>query len=383
MAAWKIAENAHKVIVFDRRKEIGVPIQCGEGLSRYAIETNGIQPETSWIRKEIKGARIFVPNGKNVLVKGEGYAINRAKFDQYLARLAEDTGAEIRLDTMVTGIEREEDDDGPYYFVHTDKEDIEARYVVGADGPHSIVAKWAGIPFKTENVLGYQYKFETAYVEENLGYEFQGRHRLEGEWLDFHYNNRWPNGYIWVFPRGELYNIGICGPGKLKEELDGYCRENGLDPERRIEINAGQIPRGTIIPSFVKDQVLIVGDAAGLTNPLTKGGIHAALFSGRHAGLAITEAVENLDHSLVNKYGRVMQESPFTDPKMMEHGKLIYSLTDEAASFVGDLLNEKDISEFSCLKAIVPIIMKPKIIRFIPRFLKILKALKISSIYGW
>lgn len=383
MAAWKVAQKDHSVVVFDRRKEVGIPIQCGEGVSEYALTTNDLQPDKGFVKLEIKGARIFVPNEKHVLVKGKGYAIDRTAFDQHIAKLAEDAGAEIRLGTTVRMIERNEDEEGIYYSIQTSSGDVEARYVVGADGPHSIVAKWAGIPFTAKNVLGYQYKFPAEDVEENLSYTFDGEKRLQREWLDFHYANRWPEGYIWVFPRNEKYNIGICGPGKLREQLDEYCRERGLDPEKRIATEAGQIPRGTIIPKFVKDNVLIVGDAAGLTNPLTKGGIHAAIFSGRQAGLALSDAIESGQPEMALKYEIVMKASRFTDPDMMEHGKLIYSLTDDAASFVGELLNGKDIHEFSLLKAIVPLLRNLRIVPFIPRFLKILKALKITSIYGW
>lgn len=398
MTAWKLAQKDRSVVIIDRRKKVGIPIQCGEGLSKYALDTNELEVQEKWVRQRIKGARIFVPNEKHILITGEGYAIDRAVFDQSIADLAQEEGAELRLKTSVTSIERKNDEQGMYYTlhtIHTDKTntsdntdnvgsgDIDARYVVGADGPHSIVAQWAGIPFKAENVLGYQYKFPYDYVEKNLSYEFESQNQLKGDWLDFHYANRWPNGYVWVFPRGNVYNIGICGPGKLKEKLDQYCIESGLNPEKRIEINAGQIPRGTIIPKFVKHNVLIVGDAAGLTNPLTKGGIHAAIFSGRQAGLALVDALESGSPELINKYEIVMKGSKFTDPKMMEHGKLIYSLSDDAASFVGDLLNGKDFTEFSCIKAIIPILKNLKILPFIPRFLKILKALKISSVYGW
>ena len=396
MAAWMAALKGLSVVMFDRRKEVGVPIQCGEGVSHHALISNGVEPDERWIRQRISGARIFVPNEKHVLITGKGYAIDRAAFDGSIAELAVGAGADLRLSTLVTSMTKGEDSRGTFWKVGirgrgggggepgaTHAETIEARFMVGADGPHSVVAAWAGIPYRPENVLGFQYKFAADHVKEHLRYEFRGSNRLQGEWLDFHYANRWPDGYVWVFPRGDMYNIGICGPGNLGAQLDAYCREHGLDPARKLATEAGQIPRGTVIPEFVKDNVLIVGDAAGLTNPLTKGGIHASLFSGRQAGIALAEAVETGNPEAARAYEMVMKGSKFTDPAMMEHGKLIYSLNDTMANFVGDLLDGRDFREFTCTGSMAPLMRNPRLIPFVPRMLKILKALEISSVYGW
>ncbi len=383
LAAWKLAERGHSVVLIDKRKEVGWPVQCGEGLSRYAIESNDLTLNGSYIKQEVDGSRVFVPNGKYFLVKGEGYSIDRHIFDRHISELAVKAGVELRLETVVSGMERMDSSGEKIWQIHTVKEDFEARYVVGADGPISRVAKWAGIPFKPESILGYQYKFGAEYVEKNMKYTFNGKNYLDGRWLDFHYGNRFPGGYVWVFPRGDEYNIGICGTGDLKKELDAYCRERGLNPEKKKETNAGQIPRGKVISEFVKNNALIVGDAAGLTNPITKGGIHAALFSGRNAGITISDAIEKKDDGILTRYQEIMRSSPFTDPVMMEYGKLIYGLTDDMASFIGDLLDGKNFDEISYPKAFFSMLRKPAFFPFVPRLLKIVKALKISSKYGW
>lgn len=381
MAAWKLAERGHRIIVLDKRKEVGFPVQCGEGISRYAIESNDLKLDARWLKQEINGSRVFVPNGKYFLVKGEGYSIDRHIFDRHLSELAEKAGAEIKLETVVKGITRDKHADR--WKILTTKGEFMARYVVGADGPLSFVSRWAGISFRPESIIGYQYKFDADYVEKNIDYIFNGKNYLDGKWLDFHYGSSFPDGYVWVFPRGDEYNIGICGSGDLKKSLDKYCKKRGLNPEKKKEVNAGQIPRGKVIPEFVRNNVLIVGDAAGLTNPITKGGIHAALYSGRNAGLTISNAIEKKDDGILMEYERIMRSSPFTNPVMMEYGKLIYGLSDEMASFIGELLYEKNFDEISYFNAFFRMLRKPSFFLMVPRLLKIIKALKISSKYGW
>ena len=379
IAAKVLTESGRKVLILDKKSEVGLPVHCGEGLSRHAVESHGLKVDERWVKLKVKGSRVFVPNEKHCLVPGVGFAIDRHLFDKSIVDAAVDKGAELMLKTAARGM----DFQNGKWTVRTSSGDFEGRIVLAVDGVGSVVGTWAGLRGNTTAIGGYQYKFERDYVHENMTYDFQGENRLTEEWLDFHYANKYPQGYVWVFPRGDVYNIGICGLKGYKKLLQGFLRERGLDPKKAVGYNVGRIPRSGILPSYVKDQVLIAGDAGGLTNPITKGGVHAALFSGRTAAEVVEKAIEENDMDLLKHYDKKIKGSTFASPQLMDYGKLIYDLTDEEANMVGEIMDGRPISEYSFLKAFKVALKNPKIVPRVTKLLKIKKALDLSQIYGW
>jgi len=379
IAAKVLAGSGRKILILDKKSEVGSPVHCGEGLSRYAVESNGLKVDETWVKLKVKGSRVFVPSEKHFLVPGDGFAIDRQLFDKSIVDAAVDKDAELMLKTAARGMAFR---DGKWT-VKTSGGEFEGRIVLGVDGVGSAVNRWVGLRGNTAAIGGYQYKFERDYVHRNMPYDFEGENRLTEEWLDFHYANKYPHGYIWVFPRGDVYNIGICGLKGYKKLLQGFLRERGLDPKKAVAYNVGRIPRSGILPSYVKDQVLIAGDAGGLTNPITKGGVHAALFSGRTAAEVIDKALEEEDMALLWHYDKKIKESTFASPQLMEYGKLIYELTDEEANMVGEIMKGGPISECSYPRAFKAALKNPRIFPRVPKFLKIRKSLILSQIYGW
>ena len=145
------AEAGANVLIIERRAEVGVPVLCGEGISRKIDEWNIIKG-TRWIAGKMEGARIYSPDGTCVKLSAEragnetGYVIYRDVFDQELARLAIEAGAELMTNTNATGLIKEKGRIRGIRAKHFDEEiEIEADIVVGADGVDSKIGKWAGI----------------------------------------------------------------------------------------------------------------------------------------------------------------------------------------------------------------------------------------------
>jgi len=164
------AKAGAKVLVIERRQEIGVPVLCGEGVSRK-IDEWGMLEGKRWIATNMEGARIFSPDGTMVKLSAEmagnetGYVIYRDIFDQELARQAAKAGAKILMNTNATGLLKEKDKIiGVKARQFDDELEIETDIIVGADGVESKVGKWAGIdtrldPKDLETCCQYNWSF--------------------------------------------------------------------------------------------------------------------------------------------------------------------------------------------------------------------------------
>ena len=93
MAALRLAEAGHSVVAFDRKKRVGDPIHCGEGLGKIALEHTNY-PVGDWAIREVKGNRIRMPNGKSVGLLSPGYSIQRWGLDSKLSDDAVAAGTE-------------------------------------------------------------------------------------------------------------------------------------------------------------------------------------------------------------------------------------------------------------------------------------------------
>ena len=84
-----------------------------------------------------------------------------------------------------------------------------------------------------------------------------------------------PGGYGWVFPKGDHVNVGVGGweseGPRLRMHLDELCRRHGIESDGLESVRGHRLPlrRGGFVPA--RGRMLLVGDAAGLVDPLTGG----------------------------------------------------------------------------------------------------------------
>jgi flavin-dependent dehydrogenase len=100
-----------------------------------------------------------------------------------------------------------------------------------------------------------------------------------------------PGGYGWLFPKGDHVNVGVGGwqseGPRLREHLRGLCESHGVDVEALTDLRGFRLPYRRDSAAIVRDNVVLVGDAAGLVDPLTGDGMYEAFVSGRVAAHAI------------------------------------------------------------------------------------------------
>jgi flavin-dependent dehydrogenase len=223
----------------------------------------------------------ILPSGEKVVSDFPGIMIDRARFDQALAQRAAEAGATEWLATALESAHPQRS----VAVVRNGDERIEVAYrvLVGADGPGSRVAHALGLPrLETVDTRQYTVPLLRRYAH-----------------TDIFLSPDYPGGYAWLFPKGAVANLGLGLDtrlaGDLKTPLDALHLQlagEGLVGMDVLGRTGGPIPVGGLRQRLVVGNTLFVGDAAGLTHPITGAGIAAAVISGEAAGGCIARALD-------------------------------------------------------------------------------------------
>lgn len=301
------AAGGLKVLMVDKKQELGAPIQCSGAVSFNALEQAGVQPSPEFIHDNIFGFAIYNGRGEKKLIdyrqlkpdeygtkegtKPLGYVVDRRRFDRYLATQAERAGVEIWLKTEASGFRVLGDGSCEVRLKKFNQHiTVRTKVLVGADGVQSQVGKWAGL--KTHIKLSELASCLQFVVD---GVETEGL-------LEIVTGNEWaPGGYAWVFPKGHGYaeiGLGVTRTmctDNAQAYLDHFIKNSFFKERfkncRIIEIQGGGVPLAAPLKVQYADNMILVGDAARHVNSITGGGIHTALSSGKIAGEFLGELI--------------------------------------------------------------------------------------------
>lgn len=282
-AAEVLARHGLKTIVIERSKEIGKPVRTTGGISRWWYEKLGLNLSKECIASEIRAVELYSPSGycwRIDLGETLGYVLEPDATVKYLAKRAQDAGAEI----------------------HTNKEfvslkDWDSKYIIGADGFCSRVAKEAGFNIsvpKTDIHIGYEKRIEC---------ESDKTVRL---WLG---KDVATMGYAWQFCANNSIRVGLGIPisvGNIKRCFDKFMKDHPEFNGKVIGEGGGLIPTAQFVKNPVKGNVLLTGDASLLCDPMTGGGIHGAIISGREVAMAIVEGKPKSYPKRIRKLRRIL-----------------------------------------------------------------------------
>lgn len=266
------ARAGARVLAVDRRQEVGVPVQCAEFVPTLIGQAmRGLSAART---QDILGMTTFLPHEIDVQETFRGTMIDRRAFDAGLVRDAEAAGAACRFGVAVRAI----DADG-CVAMHG-RPSVEARVIVGADGPRSRVGAAVG---RTNTSIA-----ETRQIVVPLA--------TGCTTTDIFLSADIVGGYGWLFPSGGIANLGVGVDAARRADLKSLLDDlrATLMAEGRIDADilrhtGGAIPVGGALDPVARlaaTHVLLAGDAAGLTNPITGAGIAAAVQSGVLAGVA-------------------------------------------------------------------------------------------------
>ncbi|MDQ3998790.1 MAG: NAD(P)/FAD-dependent oxidoreductase [Thermoproteota archaeon] len=273
LAAREIAAGGLSVAVLEEDAEIGTPEHCGGLVSISGIQNLGIVPDIDTIENNrIAHAKIFSPSScfEISAERQKVIVLDRRSFDKQIAFQAQKKGAEIRVRCSMRSFGKE----GSGYVVKTSEGDISCNFFVDARGIASIISR------NRDGVLhSAQYEVYASWIEP---------HTIEVVFNNQHY----PGFFAWIIPtaRGKG-KVGVAGRRiNVASALQNYIDSKGKSSVVR-KVYAPIWINGPL-RSFVFDNTIIVGDAAGQSKPTTAGGIYTCGMGGILAGRALVKAAD-------------------------------------------------------------------------------------------
>ena len=212
----------------------------------------------------------------------------RVRLDHLLLERAAAAGAEVRDGVKVDEAMAEERG----VVVRAGGQRIGAEALIGADGANGTVRRALD--------LGGQYVLGVA-LEGNVPYDalaFPPRsHGLAEIEL-----GTIPGGYGWIFPKGDHVNVGVGGwqreGPRLRHHLSTLCQAHGIPLARVEQVRGHRLPLRRPGSILARGRALLVGDAAGLVDPLSGDGMYEAFVSARLAAEAVLAFLSGRDRSL-------------------------------------------------------------------------------------
>ena len=250
---------------------------CGGGLTGRALKRIPVDP-SSVVERDVDRFELRLRYGSS-FVRTHGEPLirmtQRRRLDAFLAEEAAGAGAELRQAARVEGLAA----DAAGVAARVGGERIRADVVVGADGANGVVARSVGLG---EGIV------RGVALEGNVPLDAL-RQDLERtaviELAVVH------GGYGWVFPKGDHANLGVGGWGSegrvLREHLARLARAHGVEPDSLTDVRGHRLPMRRLGTAPGTGRVLLVGDAAGLVDPLSGDGMYEAFVSARLAADAI------------------------------------------------------------------------------------------------
>ena len=235
------------------------------------------------LTRRVHGVRLYAPNLTHTDLFAPGYfflTTDTAALLRWLASEAMRAGAHILYRTRFEGADRQ---DGVFRFKGVN---IAARYILGADGGRSAVARHFGLGRNTAFLTG-------------LEIEYQGLDSADPRFLHCFVDSKLAPGYLaWIAAGPRVTQVGLAvGPGRrpqLKRFLAATNPHFRYDNATAVDRRSGRIPCGGLVTPWAKPGVMLVGDAAGQVSPATAGGIRLAFRFGRRAAQAVADHLQSL-----------------------------------------------------------------------------------------
>jgi len=295
--ACNLARAGLKVLALEKRIMPRAKL-CAGGLSPKAIAMLDFDIASA-VECQVRGGTVYTKSGHDLEMSSQneiGLIVDRARFDHLLLKRAASAGALIHEGEPVVKIIP-----GEIIQVQTDRGTYQTRYLVGADGANSVVAR------------------DLNYARRHCGYTLECVIPDTFEVIRKHaasptfFYEYLPSGYGWIFPKRGGASVGIGVLTKhtraIRHHFQQFLTDIGLPADYATRCKGFPLPAYTLRTRnrHGRDNILLVGDAACLVDPITGEGIYHAMKSGELAAQAIIGAMP-LNRSASIPYGQSLKK---------------------------------------------------------------------------
>ncbi|MFH1424384.1 MAG: NAD(P)/FAD-dependent oxidoreductase [archaeon] len=293
-AARATARGGAKTILIEEHKKVGVPVHCAEGIGRYLLPFLPFRVPKSQLKWGISGMTFWA---EDILIKRDsgiwsGYSINRTEWDQWLASLAINAGANLKTDTKLLDVNFKKDHVITSVSIRTKNKisHIKPKILIAADGVESTVVEKLGVK-----------QSDSASTGAVKSYEMQNLNLMYANHEQLYFGDFAPLGYGYIFPLSKKRaNIGV-GAVDSKNKLDDFFEEFTEIPlvKKQIEGGAcvveksGDAPIRPQTKKWNYGNVLLVGDSATQNFKPFVEGILPATICGDIAGIVSCKHLYN------------------------------------------------------------------------------------------
>jgi geranylgeranyl reductase family protein len=283
-AAYRLARTRARVLLIDKAR-FPRDKPCGGGLTTRAVRQLPfsvepvVEDRITRVRCRLQYGRVMARESEQVLC----LMTQRHKLDAFLVEQAVAAGAEFR-----DGVRVEVESDTR---IRVNGEPVEIYALIGADGANGITSKALGLGGWIVNGVA---------LEGNLPYERLPRDSWRGLLvLELAVVS---GGYGWIFPKGDHVNVGVGGWGEegpnLRQHLRVLCEHYGIDVRELTDVRGHRLPMRRPQTQLARGRALLVGDAAGLVDPVSGDGMYEAFASSRLAAVHVAALLEGRAPSL-------------------------------------------------------------------------------------
>jgi geranylgeranyl reductase family protein len=288
VTAYRLASEGASVLLLDKAR-FPRDKPCGGGLTLRAVNQLPFSPEPV-VEHVVDAMQFRLRYGTSYTRRSSSPLIlmtQRRRLDAFLAERAAEAGADFRDGMKVTHVEQTPEG----VSVQAGGDRFEGSVLVAADGANGVSARLAG--------LAHDPTYGVA-LEGNLPYErLIGRRYERTAVVEL---ATVPGGYGWVFPKGDHVNLGVGGweeeGSALRSHLDRLCEAHGVDAGRLESVRGHRLPLRRPEARLAAGRTLLVGDSAGLVDPLSGDGMYEAFVSARLASEAIGDLLSGRAASL-------------------------------------------------------------------------------------